>query len=135
MIFCGLNGFTKPDLCHIHNQEIQDGRFINVPRNMKDPGEARLDTLLPKSYNEQIMAIDQQVHIAFGFFILAVAGLGIHATPIGGFRHGSVDRAFDLRAKGVHSVLLAALGFSGEGDYNRDLPKSRLAVDEIIEFV
>ena len=66
---------------------------------------------------------------------MAVAGLGIHATPIGGFRHGAVDQAFDLKVKGVHSVLLAALGFSGEGDYNCDLPKSRLAVDEIIEFV
>jgi nitroreductase/dihydropteridine reductase len=39
----------------------------------------------------------------------------------------ALDAALGLRDKGLRSVVMVALGYSGEDDFNAKLPKSRLA--------
>jgi nitroreductase/dihydropteridine reductase len=43
-----------------------------------------------------------------------------------------VDEALGLRAQGLSSTVIVALGFHAEDDFNAKLPKSRLPVDEVI---
>lgn len=38
----------------------------------------------------------------------------------------AIDVALGLREKGLRCVVMAALGYSGEDDFNAKLPKSRL---------
>ena len=39
----------------------------------------------------------------------------------------ALDAALGLRDKGLRSVVMVALGYSGEDDFNARLPKSRLS--------
>jgi nitroreductase/dihydropteridine reductase len=43
-----------------------------------------------------------------------------------GFDVAAVDAALGLREKGLRAVVMVALGYRGEGDFNAKLPKSRL---------
>lgn len=48
-----------------------------------------------------------------------------------GFDAKALDEELGLRGKGFTCVVLVALGYSGEGDFNRALPKSRLAAETV----
>jgi len=75
--------------------------------------------------------MEKQVYIALGNLLLGAAALEVDATPIEGFDRAVLDEALGLRERGLRSVVMAALGYRSEDDFNAELPKSRLPADEI----
>lgn len=78
---------------------------------------------------------DKQVYLNLGNFLLGVSALGLDAIAMEGFDLKALDAEFGLREKDFTSSVVAAVGYHNDGDFNKDLPKSRLPKTEIIEKV
>ena len=79
--------------------------------------------------------MEKQVYLALGTLLLGAATLEIDATPIEGFDRTTLDDVLGLRERGLNSVVLAALGYHSDEDFNACLPKSRLTADEILTLM
>jgi nitroreductase/dihydropteridine reductase len=64
--------------------------------------------------------------------LLGASALEIDACPIEGFEPGILDEELGLRAKGLTSVVIAALGYRSTEDFNAKLAKSRLPAEQVI---
>ncbi|GAA2355198.1 hypothetical protein [Streptomyces violaceusniger] len=51
--------------------------------------------------------MEKQTYLAVGLTLMAVAELGVEATPLEGFDPISVDKAFKIRETGHSTTLLA----------------------------
>ncbi|QRN41227.1 MAG: NAD(P)H nitroreductase [Neisseriaceae bacterium] len=131
ILFCGMNGYNERYLMEVYKQEKADGRFDKfTSEEAYFKNRASLYMSLP--YSEQIAHIDAQVNIALGFFLLGIEGLGINATPMGGFVRGKVDQLLGLTDRRLHSVYLVSIGYAGEHDFNMGIKKSRLPEKTLI---
>lgn len=75
----------------------------------------------------------RQAYIAFGTAITAAAVEQVDATPMEGFNPKAVDEILGLRAQGLRSVTILALGYrDSEKDYMVNLKKVRRAKDKLI---
>ena len=54
------------------------------------------------------------------------AALEIDACPMEGIDPAALNAALGLAERGYGAVVMVALGYRGEADFNANLPKSRL---------
>lgn len=135
LVFCARNDINEDFLLKILDQEEADGR---VPHE----GEIR-----DKVHNGRSWAVnwhrndlrdfniwaDRQIYLNVGQVALGVAALGIDATIMEGFDLSIVDQEFALAEKGLHSLVIMAIGYhDAEADHNAARPKSRLPYAEIL---
>jgi len=73
--------------------------------------------------------LKNQTYLALGQFLFAAYADGIDATPMEGFDYQQLDQ--DLSLTDYTSVVVVALGYHDEKDFNAQLPKSRLETDVI----
>ena len=120
-------------------QEEADGRFAGNPEEFKPAmrGARKMFTGIHRDDLKDVQSwMAQQVYLNLGQFLLGVAALGIDATPMEGIDTEILDAEFGLREKGYTSLFVVPIGYSDpEGDYNAQLPKSRLPEAEIMTEV
>lgn len=121
---------------HIVDTEDKDGRFLDEETKARTreaytafAGKHR-DVL-----NDFKQWSEKQLYINLGNFALSAAALGLDTLIMEGFDSKIIDQEFNLNEKGFASSVLVAVGYSAEDDFNKNLPKSRLPKDEIIERV
>lgn len=125
-LLCAKNDMGNADVDALIAQEYQDGRY-------KDEASKQARTALIQHYVEKINPsektawIDKQCYIALGQLLLAAASLGLDSVAIEGFDKAYADKAFDLAARDLHSVVIAAIGYAYPEDFNQQLPKSRFS--------
>ena len=96
--------------------------FVDHNRSQSDPGA------------HEWMA--RQVYWNGGQFLHSVAAMGLDATPMEGIDAGGLDREFGLDEKGYRSLFAITVGRNvDEADWNQQLPKSRLPLEEIVTRV
>jgi nitroreductase len=77
---------------------------------------------------------DRQVYLAMGTALAAAAELKIDTTPMEGFVPAKLDELLGLEAKGLHSVLMLAIGERDEAkDYMVNAAKVRTPSNELFE--
>ncbi|MDO5650839.1 MAG: oxygen-insensitive NAD(P)H nitroreductase [Moraxella sp.] len=79
--------------------------------------------------------LENQTHIALGQLLLAAADKGLDATPIGGFDPVVLDEVLGLADKGLTSSVVVAIGKRSTNDNNAALPKSRLALADMVSYI
>ena len=128
VVLCARTDLDDSHLNALISAENADGRFA-TPEAMETQKNARsfYVDLHRNQLNDLDTWADRQVYIALGTLMLAAAAKGVDACPMEGIDAAAVDAALGLRDKGLRCVVLCALGYSGEGDFNAKLPKSRLA--------
>lgn len=128
---------------------IDDAHLSKILHNEKDAGRYASDDIMQSrlalcshyisQYAQDPQALFQwsenQTFIALGHLLLSAKLLGIDATPIGGYNANQLDTALDLSAKGLKSSVLVALGYASDSDANRTLPKARLPIDQVVQFL
>jgi nitroreductase/dihydropteridine reductase len=118
------------DTAHVERllaQEALDGRFqAEGAREGQRQGRAGYISLHRHDLKDLQHWMEKQVYLAMGTLLLGAGALGVDATPMEGFDAKVLDAELGLRERGFTSVLLVALGYRGEGDFNARLPKSRL---------
>ena len=117
-------------------QEERDGRFA-TPEARETQHNARVfyTTLHRDQLADLPRWTEKQIYIALGSLLFGAAALRIDACPMEGIAAAALDAALGLEAQGLRGVLLTALGYSGEQDFNAKLPKSRLAEASVISEI
>ena len=76
--------------------------------------------------------MEKQTYLALGTLLLGAAAFGLDVTPMEGFDFKKLDEELGLRAQGLTSLVLVALGYLDEADFNAGLPKSRLPAEQLL---
>ena len=79
--------------------------------------------------------MEKQTYLALGTALLGAAAHGLDATPIEGFDSKVLDAELGLREQGFTSVVVLALGYRSEQDFNAGLNKSRLPASTVFTFL
>jgi len=89
----------------------------------------------PKSEQEIKAWFDKQVYLALGVLLSACAEMGIDATPMEGIEPENYDKV--LNHKDYATIVAVAIGYRDKEDSNQPdkKPKSRRAIDSVIEVV
>lgn len=135
VVLCARTELDDAHLARVLEQEERDGRFKTPEaRAMQTRGRGYYVNL-HRELNDTQQWMEKQVYLALGTLLFGAAALAIDATPIEGFDRAVLDEALGLSERGLRSVVLAALGYRSEEDFNAALPKSRLPADEIVTLI
>lgn len=133
VVLCAQRDLDEAHLARLIAQEEQDGRFPKPEgKTAQQNGRSFYVGLHREKLNDLPAWMDRQVYIALGFLLLGAATLGIDACPIEGFDPALLDEELGLAEKGLRSVVMVALGYRSEADFNAALPKSRLPESVVI---
>ena len=129
------------------NGNFLDGNFDGNPQNLildnfnwtfgftfpnDDFKGAIAGSMKYKSKEQQAQWADRQVYLAMGNALAAAAELRIDTTPMEGFIPAKLDELLGLEAKGLHSVLMLAIGERDEAtDYMVNVKKVRTPKSEL----
>jgi len=85
-----------------------------------------------RTKDQQAQWADRQVYLAMGTALAAAGELQIDTTPMEGFIPAKLDELLGLEAKGLHSVLIMAIGERDEAtDYMVNVKKVRTPKNEL----
>lgn len=139
VVFASRIAAGEDYLQHVLEKEETDGRFAANPdvfKAQQHKGRSIFVNMHKYDLRDAQHWMDKQVYLNLGQFLLGVAAMGIDATPMEGIDTKALDLEFGLREKGFTSLFVVPLGYADPaGDYNAALPKSRLALDEIVTQV
>lgn len=117
-------------------QEESDGRFPTPEgKAAQQKGRGFYVNMHRNELKDTQQWMEKQVYIALGSLLLGAATLGVDATPIEGFDRGVLDETLSLRERGLRSVVLVALGYRSDDDFNAELPKSRLPAEQLFTLL
>ncbi len=136
VVFACKNGISEDYLSRITEKENSDGRYSNEQQKIETHNGRKYFVDLHKNeFNDLSNWIQNQVYLNLGSFLLGVAALGIDAVPMEGFNAKILDKELGLTEKGYSSLVIVALGYHADDDFNASLPKSRLDISETIEII
>ncbi len=136
IVFASKVDLTDEYLNHLTDKEDADGRFPQAEFKAQNHGGRSIFSHMHKlDYKDFQHWADKQVYLNLGNFLLGVAALGLDALAMEGVDLKAIDEEFKLREKGFTASFAVAVGYHKETDFNKDLPKSRLSKDELIERV
>ena len=136
VVLCVRTELDDAHLARVLEQEESDGRFPTAEgKEMQAKGRGFYVNMHRNELHDTEVWMEKQVYIALGGLLLGAAALEVDATPIEGFDRALLDDALGLAAKGLKSVVMVALGYRREDDFNAGLPKSRLPADELFTLL
>ncbi|MBJ9976421.1 oxygen-insensitive NAD(P)H nitroreductase [Pseudomonas sp. S75] len=132
IVFATRTEMTEAHLHAVLDQEAADGRFrddqARVGQDQTRRGYVDLHRYDLKDVQHWM---EKQTYLALGTALLGAAAHGLDATPIEGFDSKALDAELGLRERGFTSVVLLALGYRSEEDFNAGLTKSRLPAETV----
>jgi nitroreductase len=115
LVFAAWNEVTEEKI-DAFMQLVSETRNVPVEA-LADYRGAIAGAMLKRPQEAQANWAARQVYLAMGTALAAAAHLKIDSTPMEGFMPAKLDELLDLNAKGLHSVLMLAVG---ERDANAD---------------
>lgn len=112
--------------------------LVNEERGMVNEGWENYRKFILSIYPQRDPAVNfehaaRQAYIGLGIGLTAAAFEQVDATPMEGFNPEQLDELLGLRARGLRSVAIMALGYrEAEGDWLVDLKKVRRPSSEFI---
>jgi len=136
VVLCARTKLDDAYLERLVAQEERDGRFPTAQaKEAQQKGRGFYVNMHRNELQDTQQWMEKQVYIALGNLLLGAAALEVDATPIEGFDRDVLDEVLGLREQGLTAVVLAALGYRSEDDFNAGLPKSRLGEDEVFTLL
>ena len=133
VVLCARQAMTDEMIERITEQEFRDGRFPAPEGRANQLKSRRFYVNLHRTDLRDVQPwMEKQVYLALGTLLLGAAAMGIDATPIEGFDARALNAELGLAEQGLSAVVLAALGYRSDADFNAALPKSRLPVEDVI---
>jgi nitroreductase len=130
LIFAAWNEVTEAHIDTYMNL-IAETRGMSLA-DLGDFKGAIAGSMKHKSQEQQAQWADRQVYLAMGTALAAAAELQIDTTPMEGFIPAKLDELLGLEAKGLHSVLILAIGERDEAtDYMVNVKKVRTPKSEL----
>lgn len=136
VVFAARNDISDEFLSSVLEKEDEDGRYSSPERkNETDKARKIFVNIHKNEIKDAKHWAEKQVYLNLGHFLLGLSHLGIDSIPMEGLDMKVLDEEFGLPEKGYSSTLVVALGYRGENDFNANLPKSRLAKEDIIAHI
>lgn len=136
VVLCARTELDDAHLERVLAQEEKDGRFPTAEaKAAQQKGRGFYVELHRNELQDTQQWMEKQVYLALGALLLGAAALEVDATPIEGFDPAVLDEVLGLKERGFKPVVLAALGYRSEDDFNAELPKSRLPADELFSLL
>ena len=130
LIFAAWNEVTEAQIDAYMNL-IAETRGMSLS-DLGDFKGAIAGSMKYKSKEQQAEWADRQVYLAMGTALAAAGELQIDTTPMEGFIPAKLDELLGLEAKGLHSVLILAIGERDEAtDYMVNVKKVRTPKSEL----
>ena len=130
LIFAAWNEVTEAQIDAYMNL-IAETRGMSIS-DLGDFKGAIAGSMKYKSKEQQAQWADRQVYLAMGTALAAAGELQIDTTPMEGFIPAKLDELLGLEAKGLHSVLMLAIGERDEAtDYMVNVKKVRTPKSEL----
>lgn len=136
ILFCTRVDTAGGHLDQLLEQEARDGRFKDAAAKAGQ-AKGRLGYMNLHRYTLKDMPqwFEKQVYIALGNAMLAAAALGVDTTPMEGMDPAALDAELGLHEQGLSSLVLLAVGYHADSDFNAGLPKSRLSQEQVFTFL
>lgn len=136
VVFCARTDLDEAHQAAILGQEERDGRFANPEARA---GQQKARGFYVDLHREELQDVDswmeRQIYLSLGTLLLGAAALEIDACPMEGFDPAAVNAALDLAERGYTALVMVALGYRSEADFNANLPKSRLPAETVISHL
>lgn len=133
VVLCARNEFDDAHIAAILENEDKAGRFATPEaKTTQSNSRTYYANLHRVEKKDTEVWMDKQIYIALGMLLFAAGAAGVDACPIEGFDPQALDLAMNLKEKGLHSVVMVALGYRSGEDFNAKLPKSRLPAEAVI---
>mgnify|MGYP000034963453 FL=1 len=130
LIFVAWNEVTEAHI-DAYMELIAETRGMSLS-DLGDFKGAIAGSMKHKSKDQQAQWADRQVYLAMGTALAAAGELQIDTTPMEGFIPAKLDELLGLEAKGLHSVLILAIGERDEAtDYMVNVKKVRTPKSEL----
>ncbi|MFR9503755.1 MAG: oxygen-insensitive NAD(P)H nitroreductase [Rikenellaceae bacterium] len=134
IIFASRVAAEESFMDHLSDKEEADGRYATEELKASGhAGRAIFANMHLYDLKDQQHWFEKQTYLNLGCFLLGVAALGLDALPMEGCDLKVLTEEFGLIEKGFTASFIVAVGYHAESDFNSMLPKSRLAISEIIE--
>jgi nitroreductase len=132
LVFAAWNEVTEEKIDAFMNL-VAETRGLPLEA-LSDYRGAIAGSMLGRPKEMQANWADRQVYLAMGTALAAAAELKIDTTPMEGFVPAKLDELLGLEAKGLHSVLMLAIGERDEAkDYMVNAAKVRTPSNELFE--
>ena len=136
VVLCARTDLDETHLAAVLAQEDADGRFATPEAKAgQNTSRTYYAGLHRNELKDASIWMEKQVYLALGTLLQGAAALEIDACPMEGFDQVKLDEVFGLSEQGLTSVVLVALGYRSELDFNAKLPKSRLPVEALITLI
>ncbi len=136
VVFCCKTSLEDSYLEKLLDREEADGRLKDQKaRELQHGVKFRFSDLHRKDLKDSWEWMKNQVYLSAGFFLNGLSLLGLDSCPMEGFDSIHLDKALGIEKTGYTTVLLVAVGYRDSGDFNAELPKSRLPEDAVISRI
>jgi nitroreductase/dihydropteridine reductase len=110
VVFCAKTDLSAAHLDAVLAQEAADGRFASAEAQAKRQAACHFFTDFHRDKGDLPHWLAHQVYIPLGQLLLGAAAMGLDACPIEGFDPHIMDATLGLPARGLRSVVAAAVG-------------------------
>ena len=134
LVFAAWDTYTEDRINYMFD-------LTNEIRGFKNEGWENYRQMLLKMYPQRDEETNfnhaaKQAYIAFSQAITAAAYEGVDATPLEGFSADKLDEILDLRAKGLRSAVMLAIGYrDADSDWLVNLAKVRKSTEDLVTVI
>ena len=126
--------YTREDFAKVIDKGIEDKRIKPEDRD-KAFASFMFAELNTDANGSTASWTKPQLYIALGNVLHTLARMEIDSTPMEGIDVESVNNEFKTELDGYLCELALAIGYRHDDDYNAKLPKSRLAINQIVKRI
>ncbi|SHF77111.1 nitroreductase / dihydropteridine reductase [Marinomonas polaris DSM 16579] len=132
ILFAHKTHYKREDYAKVVDKGIEDGRTKPENREQAFGGFAFAEMNMDDNGNNAAWT-KSQVYIALGNVMHTAARLGIDSTPMEGVDPELIGEIFQAQLEGYQCDVALAIGYHHKDeDYNATLPKSRLAIEDVV---
>lgn len=134
LVFAAWDNYTEARIDAVVDQLVAER---GLPRDAVSGYYDNLKSMyLPRDAEVNFEHAARQAYIALGIAVTAAAFEEADATPMEGFTPDQVDEILGLRARGLGSVAILALGYRAtDGDWLVGMKKVRRPMNELVTLV
>ncbi len=135
ILFAHNPAYTREDYAKVVDKDIIEGRTPAENREQAFGAFAFVDLNTGEDGDTSAWT-QSQTYLALGNTLHVLARLGIDSTTMEGIDSELVGEIFKEELGGYHCSVALAMGYHhSDSDYNASLPKSRLAIQDVLQVL
>lgn len=115
-------------------KNVAETRTLKV-EDLKGMSDMIKNSTLQLTDQQQNEWAQKQCYLALGFLLNTAANLKIDVCPMEGFSAEEFDKILGLEEKGLHTAVIACVGYRSEEDNYQHAAKVRKSTEDLFNFI